>query len=134
MAERIIPQTVKLFNEGRFGDDVGVFERNDFYQNILINTFSPSVAEGYITSLYSIISSWQNEPNWKIICLMTPNTHHIGETYCIGIIVDMARKKAAAYTMEFSYKDYVIGQWTDNVHLNFGTITSRPAFFQILSP
>lgn len=128
LAQRIIPQTVSQFNAGRFGEDYYVFERKEFYRNVLLYSVSKSAVDPFIDSLIIERGKWKGNPLWEIVCLTTPNTKQIRETACIGIIIDPIRKEAIAYTMEHYTKDYKVCEWDNGLHFRYGIVSSKSDF------
>ncbi len=129
LGERIVPQMVEMFNLGKFKDDYKIFESREYYRNVINHIATTSETNSFIDKIRIERGKWEQNPNWRIISLILPNGAGIGESAVIGIIVDLSIRRATSFCMEISFREYVIGQWAEHKHFNYGTVLSRPTFF-----
>ncbi len=129
MAEKIIPLSVENYNKGKFKQDYFIFEEREYYRNIFVNALSKSISEEFVQGI-KIERAYRN--NLHVISLTVPNNDEIGEAVIIGVIIDKDKNKATAYCMEKSSKAYMICQWADGVHYNYGATVNKSSFFSTI--
>lgn len=127
--ERIVPQMVLMFNNGKFKDDYKIFESREYYRNIFNHIATTLETNDFIDNMRIERGTWSQRPSWRIFSLTLPNSSKVGESAVIGIIVDLSIMKASAFCMEISFADYIIGEWAEHKHFNYGDVSSRPKFF-----
>ncbi len=132
IAEQIIPRVVERYNAGIYRDDYGIFESKQFLCYPLAQFVSSTVANEYIELIRVERGRSQQEPGMIIISLTLPYGDEVGQAALIGIIINQAINKVRAYSMEISLKHFMICQWTEHHHFNYGTVHSRAGFFSTI--
>ena len=132
LVEKILSLTVKKFNAGDFGKDYLIFQEKDFYRNIISQALTPSIANEFIDELRIERGFLQRNSSLLVIKLTLPHNNEIGDTVIACVVIDVAINHAFAYCMEKSLKGYMICEWSEGKHFNYGATANFSSFFSFI--
>ena len=129
MVEKILPHAVSMFNAGNFGKDYFIFQERAFYKEIISKAFSASIAEEFTEGIGIERGRLPRSPYFLVIKLILPHNNEVGDTEIATILIDTSKNLAASFCLERSLRDYMICEWAEGKHFNYGGAKDFKSFF-----
>lgn len=125
LAMKLVPLLVESIKSGKIG--LNVLASTKYCEDVLSQLFGEKAAD--FSSRLTIEQTRLLEyPNAEVWLLHTPSDKEIGQTELIAFVLN-GKDVFSAYTLEFSSgSNYVVGEWDNGVHYNYGTVKNVAQF------
>lgn len=126
LAMKLVPLIVEGIKSGKIS--LNILTSTKYFEEILSQLFGEKAAA--FTSGLTIEHTKLSEcPDVEMWLLHTPSSKAIGQTELIAFALN--KDMLSAYTLEYSFgSNYVVGEWNNEVHYNYGTVKDIPQFKQ----
>ena len=125
---KMAPLMCSLYSEKKDALDDDIFVSRKYFSDYLSKLFG-SKGENFAKLIKFEWVHVRGFENLKIALLTLPHENMIGQSECVGYIVDPNKYVAASYCMEVSCDNkYAVCEWHDKTHFNYGIVDSKLSF------